>query len=827
MSAAFLGSASATVLALPALAQSVTLPEIQVISPTPVSTISAPRPQVPGSTVQPTPGAPTRPDPGLIDRDRVPSMVQSVTPDDISRTYSPNLTDTLFQRVPGVTLSDPNGNNAQQEVRYRGFSASPLQGTPQGLAVYMGGIRINEAFGDTVNWDLIPTNAISRADILTNNPIFGLNALGGAINIQMKNGFTYQGLEVEGMGGSYGRLNGGVQYGAQNGPYAIYLAAQGLTDDGWRLKSPTKLGRFYGDLGWRNEDTELHLVGHTARTSFGVVAATPIQLLARNWNSIYTTPQVTTNEVALISLNGKHALSETWLVQGNVYVRGFKQSHIDGNDADVERCSGSSSFPTSLCLEDDGFPRPSPFVGAAALNFRNQFVVLDQNNVPIPCPPGAGNTCASTPYGTVDRTRTNTTTVGTALQFANNDRIFGHNNQFIFGGSIDHSKIDFNASSTLGFIFPDLTVGNNAAIPGTGSIIHTAGNIGFAPVSIDAQNTYYGAYVLDTFDVTSQLSLTAGARLNVTQIKIADLLGTSPELNSNPNYSRVNPVTGLTYKLVPGVTLYGGYSESNRVPTPLELGCSNPTRPCLLENFLVSDPPLKQVVGHTYEVGLRGDFGAPANGRVEWKLGFYRTDSTDDIINLASTLQGRGFFTNVDGTRRQGVEAGAEYRSREWLFYATYSFIDATYQFTGDIASPNNPSANDDGNIHVVRGDRIPGIPQHQIKLGADYLVTPEWKVGADVVVVSDQFFVGDDANQNVKLPGYWVANLHTSYQLTKNVQVFGLVNNLFNRKYALLGTYFEPQGVRNVSLPIALTDQRTEVPGSPLAIYVGLKARL
>src|SRR5262249_21172264 len=69
-------------------------------------------------------------------------------------------------------------------------AASPLQGTPQGLAVYMQGIRVNEAFGDTVNWDLIPKVAIGRSDVWTNNPAFGLNALGGAISFQMKDGFA-------------------------------------------------------------------------------------------------------------------------------------------------------------------------------------------------------------------------------------------------------------------------------------------------------------------------------------------------------------------------------------------------------------------------------------------------------------------------------------------------------------------------------------------------------------------------------------------------------------------------------------------------------------
>ena len=224
--------------------------------------------------------------------------------------------------------------------------------------------------------------------------------------------------------------------------------------------------------------------------------------------------------------------------------------------------------------------------------------------------------------------------------------------------------------------------------------------------------------------------------------------------------------------------------------------------------------------------GLRGS-AAMWGGNLEWKAGFFRTDADDDIINLASAIAGRGYYQNVPQTRRQGVELSAEYKSSRWLVYGGYSYIDATYRFTGDIASPNNPLADANGNVHVVPGNHIPGIPQHQFKAGAEYLVTPEWKVGADMVAVGSQYFVGDDANQNPKLPAYVVVNLHTSYQLTANITLFASVNNLFNNKYALFGTYFEPSGTSKAGLPIMLTDQRTEVPGQPFAVYGGLRMKI
>ena len=547
-----------------------------------------------------------------------------------------------------------------------------------------------------------------------------------------------------------------------------------------------------------------------------------MQLLDLDRRAIFTTPQTTDNKMGLVALNGKYALSDDWLLQGILYIRGFSQDHLDGNAANLERCSNGSSqqFLNHLCLQDDPFPRPNPITTA----FHDQFAILDTNNNTIPCPPGSGDTCNTTPYGTIDRTANHATTLGASLQAADTGKLFDHGNNFLVGGSIDRSTGNFNADSTLGFISSDLTVTVNPDIPGNGAIIHTLGGFGYAPVSTDTRNIYYGLYALDTFDVDERLAATAGARLNIASIGISDTLGTTADLNSNQTFSHFNPVTGLTYRITPNLTGYFGYSQSNRAPTPLELSCSNPANPCLLENFLVSDPPLKQVVASTYEAGLRQSLPL-SGGKLEWKAALFRTDTTDDIINVASIIAGRGFFQNVPGTRRQGVEASVEYRSEQWLLYAGYSLLDATYQFTGDLPSPNNPVADANGNVHVVPGDRIPGLPLNQGKLGIYFSPTPRWTIGADMAVVGSRYFVGDDANQNPKLPGYWVVNLQTTYQLTRQIQLFGVINNLFNRQYALFGTFFDPTDVANVrGLPTVLTDPRTEVLGAPFAAYGGVR---
>lgn len=791
---ASVGASLFALAAAPALAQdagasqTVALPEIEVISTTPL------------------------PSGGGEERDKIPSMVQTVPAEDFARDRSPNVTDTLQERAPAVFVDDINGNPFSQELQYRGFFASPQQGTPQGLAVYQNGIRVNEAFGDTVNWDLIPPQAISRTEIFTSNPIFGLNALGGAISIEMKNGFTWQGLEAQVLGGSWGRLSGLFEYGKQIDNYSFYVTADAARDGGWRYFSPSALARVYGDFGYRTPDAELHFIASGASSRLGVIGPTPIELLAVDDRSVFTSPQTTINEAGSLALTGRFPINPQWTISSNFYLRTFKQIHTDGNDADLQDCSQNATpndFSGFICLDNSNFPS----VAAG-----NAFVILNQGGSPIP-------TSDTTVYGTIDRTYTHATTAGATLQATDHDKILDHDNYFVFGGSIDRSFFSFSSTSTLGAIQPNFAIVPDGSFPGSGSIIQTAGQIGYVPTYLLGTTTYFGLYTLDTFNITPELALTAGARLNVAKIDTSDATGFASELNSDNTYTRLNPMVGLTYKILPSLSAYAGYSEANRAPTPLELDCASPTHPCLLANSLVADPPLQQVVSHTVEAGLRGTSLLPAEGRIDWKAGYFRTAVTEDIISLASTITGRGYYANVPGTLRQGVEAGVEFHNHDWLVYANYAYVDATYRFAGSLASPNNPFADANGNVFATPGDHIPGIPRHQIKLGADYQFTPQFKLGGDVRIIGSQYFIGDYSNLNPKLPAYWVANLHASYQVNENFQVFGMVNNLFNNRSATYGTFFDTGTDAQLATATLFTnDPRTVTPMQPISLYAGVK---
>jgi outer membrane receptor protein involved in Fe transport/uncharacterized protein with beta-barrel porin domain len=773
------------------------LPEIRVIGASPIPPphrFSAPAGAPSVGAPPPQEAASAQPEPGAIDRDKVPANVQTMSAADFDHDTAPDLLQSLDRGLPGVALSDETGNQFQLDLNYRGFVSSPVIGTPQGLAVYQNGVRINEVFGDIVNWDFIPEEAIGQMTLVPSNPVYGLNALGGALSFDMKNGFTYHGVSGDVQGGSYGRIGSSVQAGGQNGNLSGYIAADAIDDAGWRDDSPSQVRRVYADFGARGDQTEFHVTFTGADNNFGAAAATPIQMLSQDWSSIYTIPQTTHNQLAFLTASASWKPSDTVSLQANGYYRGYWQSHVDGNGTDAQNTGCPD--PTVLC-----FPDLNGNLG--------DLITTGGQTVP------ATGALATSVLGEIDRTWTSTNSFGGSLQAASSNQVFGHDNNFVVGASVDRGLVQFTTSSELGTINAD----QFPFVQGMGLFIdQPSGDV--APVQLGATTLYTGLYTTDTFDVTPRLSLTAGGRFNMAQIALTDELGNDPLLNGSHDYSRFNPVVGATYKLTRNVTVYGEYAEANRAPTPLELGCSDPLRPCLIDNALVGDPNLNQVVSHTFEAGLRGHFDLAA-GLLNWSVGAYHTLNSDDIINVASPIPGHEYFQNGGDTLRKGIEANLTYKWDRWTAYANYTYVDATFQNALTLSSPNNPFADANGNIFVAPGDHLTGVPDYRFKAGAEYRITDPWKLGADLNVVGSQWLVGDESNQNPKVPAYWTVNLHSSYQVTKNVELFGLVRNLFNQRYYTYGTFFETD-----SFPyLNLTDPRTFLPGMPFAAYGGIRA--
>ncbi len=724
----------------------------------------------------------------------VPAEIATITAGDIARQRSQNVVDVLLRHVPSVSINSETGNDFEPDVQFRGFVATSLSGVPEGLAVYQDGVRINEAFGDNVGWDLIPTLAIDDMQVITGNPVFGLNALGGAIDLHMKTGFSWQGAETDLRGGSFGRIQDSTQAGWRSGPFGAYVALEAAHEDGWRDVTPSTVRRIYGDLGYRSSGSEVHLAVTAADNAFGAAGSTPFQRLRQNYASVFTTPQTDNHQMAMVSLRGKVKAGDALTVTGSLYYRRYDQHHVDGNGTDTQPCDAD---PARLCFGDG----VSPANGVNGRQLANPF---GPNDTP----------------GEIDTNAVVTDGFGGALQATGTARVLGLANSLVVGASVDAARTAFRADAELGVIQPDFTV------RGTGVYLGASGvPVSDGPVRLIARNTYVGLYALDTLDLTARLSITIGGRFNIARLDLDDQLGGS--LTSRNRYDRFDPVIGGTVKITPDLTAYAGYSEANRAPTPLELGCANPMQPCIIDSFLVSDPPLKQVVSRTLEAGVRGAFRPGGESApISWRLALYRTDSRNDILNIPSPLNnGFGYFANMGDTRRQGLDASIDYTGGGWAFHASYAFVDATYLKALTLAAPGgDPFADDAGNLSVAPGDHLSSIPRHRVKVGLDRDLTSKWTLGADFLWFSSQYYGGDESNQNPQLSGYATVNLHTSYQISRHFQIYGLIDNLLDHRYYTFATFFDNSAyVGNPSLP-SLTDTRSLTPARPFAAYGGLK---
>jgi iron complex outermembrane receptor protein len=731
-----------------------------------------------------------------VDLDKTPSTVQTLSAADLARDGTASVTAALGERLGSVNVGDNLDDPFQPDILLRGFEASPVLGTPQGVAVYQDGVRINEAFGETVNWDLIPDIAIHRLDVLGANPVYGLNALGGAVVLDMKTGFTDPGGDASVSGGSFGRRDVSAEYGVHGATLGAYLSGRLLDEDGWRAFSSNRLRQFHGGVGLRTGGLSVDLAVSLADNRLDGESATPVQELAVDRSLIFTSPQTNRDRLAFATLNAAYTATPTLSFQGAAYYRGFWQDVVNGNTTSYGACAGG--LGAGLLCQADG---TTPVTGPSGLGLPDI---------------SAGG---AVPIGEIDREKIGSGGAGGSLQATSTARILGRANHLTLGASLDSAVTRFSSTAEVGVIGADLRV-----VP-SGLFVDTPERASFTatPVSLRAATTYLGLYVTDTLDLTTRLSVTASGRYNDARIDLVDRRGA--DLTGRNHYGRFNPAIGATYRLISGLTGYAGYSEGSRTPNASEIECSNPALPCLLPSSLASDPPtLKPVVSQTWEAGFRGRWRVAA-GALTWNAGLFRTEVRDDIYAVATSLSA-GYFQNIGGSRRQGVELGARYAAPRFSAFASYSYIDATFRSAFALASPSSPFQDAAGNIQVRPGDHLPGVPRNRLKLGADIEVRRGWSVGASLSVVGGQLYRGDESNQLAPLPGYAVLNLHSTLDISSRFSLFAVVDNALDERYATFGALGDPRGVVAPGVPEAGADPRFQSPGAPIAAYGGLRVR-
>lgn len=725
-----------------------------------------------------------------LSKEKLPYSVQSATDKDLRRTQSLDLTQYMNRNLGSVTINDAQNNPLQPDIQYRGFSASPLLGLPQGISVYQNGVRIHEPLGDTINWELLPENAVAGINLIGGtNPLFGLDTLGGALSIQTKNGFTHPGHAVEAYGGSYERVVAQAESGWSNENFGYFTAINYFDEDGWRDASDSDVKNFFGTVGWRGEASTVDLSFTYGDSRLIGNGAVPIQLLKQDREAFFTSPDRTENELSMGIVELSHWIGDDNQLSGNMYYRHIDTDSFNGDGSEFEECTLAANAG-SRC-EDPG---------------AGEEVVVDQFGNPVLDEDDAINNSSTQEQHSYGGTFQNTFL----------DDMFGLENQLIAGGGWNQGFADFDSVVEVAQLNPDRSTTQ------TGRFVEEGAT------RVDTRTRTWSLYMTDTLSLTPNLNLTVSGRFNSTHIVIRDCSGTNPGLDGDHDFARFNPAGGISWQAHQLVNLYGSYSESTRAPTPVELVCADSGAPCNLPNAFLADPPLDQVVAKTVEAGLRGEVTQIADfdvGRVNWNvLGFY-TINEDDIIfqSTGGVTANEGFFDNIGDTRRTGVELGLNgaYGVVDW--FLNYSFVDATFRDSFFVSSPNHPQAAANGTIPVKSGDSIPGIPNHNLKFGTDITVIPNLTIGWDAVYNSGQYLRGDEGNLLNQTGDFIVFNLRGEYRFSKYLSIFGKVDNLFDKEYETFGLLGNPAEV----LGDSFNDPRFLGPGAKRGIWGGIRLSL
>jgi iron complex outermembrane receptor protein len=743
-----------------------------------------------------------------VDPALVPANVQRAIAEQLQRSQAFDLTDFLNRQFSSVSINHAQNNPLQPDFNFRGFTASPLLGLPQGLAVYQNGVRINDPFGDTINWDLIAMSAIDNVQLLAGaQPVFGLNTLGGALSMQMKNGFNYQGTQAELYDGSFGRLAASVQAGGNDGRWGFYGNADYFEEDGWRDFSRSQALRLYGAVSLHESHWSIDVSAAYANTELRGNGASPVELLAIDRSAVFTHPDLTENEHTQLVLESSRHISDALRISGNAFYRRLETDTFNGDGTVFEECE----FDDDGFLVEEGFEDINGDGECSAEDDEDIRPVLDLDGELVRAELDDSELNAINNIG-----RREQESYGGSVQIGLQSRLFGAENNLTVGVAYSHGKTTFDSALEVASLL------ENRATTSTGIFAQE-----FA-TAVGSQLTSASAYVLDTLNVSDSVAVTISGRYDDTRIELADRSGESPELNGNHNFNRFNPAIGVTLRVGPSMTFYGSYGESARAPSAVELACASEDAPCNLPNAFLADPPLEQVVAQSAEIGLRSE----GNEGWRWHVGGFYTSNRDDILfqTTGGPQANVGFFDNVGDTLRTGVELSLSRRVERLRWFVEYSYLEATFDDDFVVNSPNHPVFEDEPDssaiagqdkLLVTSGSSIPGIPRHQGNLGIDFSFNERFEWGADVVVRSGVYLRGDEANLLDRTDGYAIVNLRGAWNVNDNVMLFARVENVFDEDYETFGLLGKPAEIFE-----EFADPRFLGAGPPLGVWVGARVK-
>jgi outer membrane receptor protein involved in Fe transport len=699
-----------------------------------------------------------------------------------------------------------------------------------------------------VSWDLIPTRAVSSTVLMPgSNPLFGLNTLGGALAIQTKNGRSSPGTTAELTFGSAARRAFTVENG---GALATgldwYVSANLFADDGWRERSPSSVVQLFGKAGWQNPKTDVAVSTAYANSSLTGNGLQDFRFLSQHYTSVYTSPDTTDNQALLLNASVKRSPRDGLVYSGNAYFRNIRTTSFNGdiNEASLDQSLYQPNAAEQAALASAGYTG-FPTSGENSSNTPFPYWRCLANAILVDEPAGKCNGLRNS-TGTVQHNAG----LSGQMTLVAKSRV---NHQVTAGAALDASWLTFRQSTELGYLNPDRTVTGVSAY-GDGV---TGGTIDGEPydtrVDLDGRIATWSVYATDTMAIGKAWRVTLSGRFNRESIRNRDQIrpgGDPGSLNSDQSFARFNPAAGVTFGVSSHANLYAGYSEGNRAPTAIELGCADPSRPCKLPNAMAGDPPLEQVVTRTFEAGVRG--GSTDRRALTWTAGFFTAENRQDILFVSSSQSGFGYFRNFGATRRQGVEVGANGRAGRVRAGAGYTFLAATYRspevIDGSSNSTNSAAVDGvsgfEGTIDIAPGDRLPLVPRHTLKVFGDVDITSRLSADVDLIGVSGSFARGNENNRHQPdgvyylgpgaVPSYTIVNLGGTYTIRRWLKIVGQLNNVFDLHYDTAGQLgpsgftssgnFIARALPPVSGEFPIQHTTFYTPGAPRLFWLGTR---
>jgi iron complex outermembrane recepter protein len=316
------------------------------------------------------------PIPGIgLPRERVPANVQSLSSKTIGRERPLSLGELLDAEAGSVNISEAQGNPFQPDINFRGFTASPLLGSSQGLSVFQDGVRINEGFGDLIHWDLIAPSAIDNIQVIAgSNPVFGLNTLGGALAVHTKTGFRHPGYAAEVYGGSWRRRAAGFEAGGYSDYFHYFTTGDFFKEDSWRDHAPSDVRRLFGKVGFRDDKTELNASLNLADNRLDGALALPTSWLDTPGQT-YNWPEWIANQLGFLNIEGRRYCSDAHIVAGNLYYRKLKTNTFA---SDINRAFDPAEGETAQAENNTGKIDQKGYGGALQYTYSGK--VAGRNN---------------------------------------------------------------------------------------------------------------------------------------------------------------------------------------------------------------------------------------------------------------------------------------------------------------------------------------------------------------------------------------------------------------------------------------------------------------